>query len=505
MWLVGARRDDITGMDRTCIAVEAMPSYRPYGTITRLAEKHGVSRQTIYSIAAAAKGILSQSMEPGPHGPRPAPKAIWVDRDRLERSTVVLTRAGVSQRDIPLCMEGMLDTHLSPAWVNAELAKREEIAARVNRSWQPTVSETLSGDEIYSNGSPNLLVVGNDSLYIYALSRQATCDGETWACVLWDSPDSPQFASDAGIGLAAGAQQAQVKAHQLDWDHLLRPLWGQAARLEKQAYAALEAVEERAAQFEQAQTPRRLEKHLQAWEHLSREAEEKIARTDRFYQLAQQVDAQFALIDLESGRLRDPLAAAAALRTLGEQLGGWQGRIYNKLSSNLIHWADGLLAYHPVLQQALNPLIQRWGEPAIQALSRLWQIEADTKRRPLSLVQRQSQHILWEQSLDQALSLLDWEQLPQAWEALSQVLNRSWRGSMLAECVNSLLRPVLAGRKCSDQGCLELFRFLHNSHRFTRGKRAQRSPAELAGIQLPDDPLTLLGLAPKCQSNSPVL
>jgi transposase-like protein len=63
-----------------------MPSYRPHGTITRLAEKHGVSRQTIYKIAAAAEGILSRSMEPGPHGPRPQQeKAVWVNRDRLER------------------------------------------------------------------------------------------------------------------------------------------------------------------------------------------------------------------------------------------------------------------------------------------------------------------------------------------------------------------------------------------------------------------------------------
>ncbi len=68
---------------------------------------------------------------------------------------------------------------------------------------------------------------------------------------------------------------------------------------------------------------------------------------------------------------------------------------------------------------------------------------------------------------------------------------------MLAECVNSLLRPILDRRKATDQGCLELFRFLHNVRRFARGKRAGKSPAELVGLDVPDDPLTLLGLAPK--------
>lgn len=66
---------------------------------------------------------------------------------------------------------------------------------------------------------------------------------------------------------------------------------------------------------------------------------------------------------------------------------------------------------------------------------------------------------------------------------------------MLAECVNSLLRPILDGRKQTDQGCLELFRFLHNVRPFKRGKRAGKSPAQLANLDVPDDPLTLLGLA----------
>ncbi len=68
---------------------------------------------------------------------------------------------------------------------------------------------------------------------------------------------------------------------------------------------------------------------------------------------------------------------------------------------------------------------------------------------------------------------------------------------MLAECVNSLLRPILNGRKHTDQGCLELFRFLHNMRPFRRGKRANHSPAQLVGLDVPDDPLILLGLAPK--------
>ena len=289
--------------------------------------------------------------------------------------------------------------------------------------------------------------------------------------------------------------------HQLDWDHLLRPLWGQAARLERQAYAALAAVETRGIKFAQTHTAKRLEHHFNAWEKLEAEAAEKIAQQDGFFQIAHQVDAQFALIDLHSGQVRDPVIGAARLQALGEQLRQWKGRIYEKLASNLTHWATALFAYQPLLQQALAPLVERWGAPAIQALSRMWQIEADQKRHPMPLAQQQARQTIWEQSLAQADGLLELEQLMVAWGTLREVLGRAWRGSMLAECINSLLRPVLRNRKSTDQECLELFRFLHNVRPFARGKRAHHSPAEWVGLKVPADPLTLLGLAPKCQSN----
>ena len=494
---MGARRDNITGTERAQIAIQVLPPSRPHGLVTQLSQTYSVSRQTIYDIAATGKALLESQMQPGPHGPCPGIVNVLVDRNRLERSTLVLTEAGVSQRDIEVCLKEMLDTRLSPAWVNAKLSKLEAKAAVVNESWRPTVIETFSGDEIYSNGKPNLLVVGNDSLYIYALTRQPTCDGDTWGCILLDTPDCPLFSSDGGTGLAAGVREAGLKRQQLDWDHLLRPMWGQAARLESQACAVLEETEARVGMFDQAHTPRRLEQHFSVWQKLDVETSEKVRMYDSFSKIAQQVDQQFALIDLETGQLRDPALGASRLQGIGEQLAQWKGRIYEKLSSNLVNWAKALFSYQPLLEQALDPLIQQWGAPAIQALSRIWQIEADQKRNTLPVNQQSFRKNLWEQSLDQAVVLLGTEQLGKAWDALYKVLGRSWRGSMLAECINSLLRPVLSGRKSTDQECLELFRFLHNVRPFTRGKRHHHCPAELAGLPIPSDPLILLGLAPK--------
>jgi hypothetical protein len=497
---VGTRRDDITREQRKQIALEVLSPQRAWGTVTKLATQYSVSRETIYTLSAQGERALLAGLEPQPHGPQASAKMVAVSRDRVVRGVVMLTEVGVSQRDVAVCLAELLDTRVSVGWVNAELVHIERAAEKVNAQWQPPVTEMLAGDELYANGLPNLLVVGNDSLYIYALTRQARCDGETWACVLWDVPGAAHFASDGGVGLAKGARLAEVGSHQLDWDHLLRPLWGQVTRLEKQAYAALEAVEARAAQFDHATTPKRLAQHLTAWERLQSAATALITRYDAFAHIARQVDAQFALIDLASGQLRDPSAGAACLRDLGQQLQSWSGRIYAKLSSHLRNRADALFRYHSVLQQALAPFDVRWSPPAIQALCCLWQLEANAKRHPLTWSEQQRSHVLWAQALDAAVARLEPEQLGPAWEALSAVLNRAWRGSMLAECINSRLRPILRHRKHTDQGCLELFRFLHNVRPFQRGKRAHHSPAQLVGLDVPDDPFVLLGLAPKVSS-----
>lgn len=478
------------------ITIEVLSQGRAWGKVSELAQSYGVSRKTVYEIAAKGEQVLLHGLQPGRHGPALSEKLIRVDRNRLVRGSVVLTEVGVSQRDVTVCLSELLDSEPSSSWVNAALAQVERVAAAVNQAWQPQIEETLSGDEIYANGQPNLVLVGNDSLYLYVLSRQPSCDGDTWGCTLLDGPACRQFASDGGTGLAAGAKAAEIESHQLDWDHLLRPLWGQATRLEQQAYAALHQVEERAARFEQAKTEKRLQQHLTKWEQLSHQATEKMERFDAFYQMARQVDDWFGLIDRASGQLPDVTVGIGQLQAVGAQLQQWSGRIYQKLGTSLKNWAPQLFSYQPLLRQALEPLQSRYGDQAIAALSRMWQIEADQKRRPVSQLEQQQRHTQWADSLDQAWTLLG-DQLWPAWDELCLVLGRSWRGSMLAECLNSLLRPLLDRRKQTDQGCLELFRLLHNVRPFKRGKRADLSPAQLVGLEVPDDPLLLLGLKPK--------
>ncbi len=99
---VGTRRDDITSSQRAQIAVDVLSAHRLWGTVSQLAGRYNISRQTVYEIASAGEQVLVTGLEPGPHGPAPAEKTVRIDRNRLVRGTVKLTQVGVSQRNVSL-------------------------------------------------------------------------------------------------------------------------------------------------------------------------------------------------------------------------------------------------------------------------------------------------------------------------------------------------------------------------------------------------------------------
>ena len=411
---------------------------------------------------------------------------------------MVLDSSGVSLRDSQFCLEQMLGVQPSLGWLSQPLDVLALRAAHQNASWTPSIGEGLAGDEIFSQGHPNLLVVGNESLYVYALTRQAHRDGETWACVLMDSPSTEHFARDGGTGLSAGTALTQTP-DQLDWWHLLHALWQIDSSLERKAYGALGHLFERESQFGQSHTPKRLQQHLNQWEKLAVQVRDRLKAYDDYHRLALEVHHLFEMIDMSTGRLVAPEERRLRLRTLGEQIHALGGRACQSLGKTLMGQAEVLVAYLPRVAEALQPLQQQWGHEAIAHLCCLWQVEERLRRGHVTWQERQQLEHLWNECLDQAAESLG-EPLFQAWEALVAVLGRNWRSCSAAECVNSLLRKQFNAHRHTDQKRLELIRFVHNTHTFQREKRQGSSPAQLVGIQLPQDPFTLLGLQPKQQT-----
>lgn len=490
---MSCRRDDITGEVRAQIALQCLASQgRRDGIRQELAAKHKLSRQSISRIERQARTALAEILEPKAHGPVGKVRRVIVTPDHVERSVLALAGSAVPERGIQACLEQILGCRPSLGSINAMLRKLGQRAAEVNASWQPAINEGLAADEIFCQGIPHLLVVGSESLYIYALTKQDMRDGETWACVLWDTPATGQLARDGGTGLQAGAGLTD-KPDQLDWWHVLHDVWCINASQERRAYGVLHELFAREMLFSKAHTTKRLTQHLMCWEKLSQQANEAMQAYDRYHNLARAVDDLFGMINLATGEIVDTPTALERMKVLGKQIHDLGGRACSTLGTTLKAQAPYLFAYLPRLRNALIPIQAHWGREAVAGLCRIWQVEEQWRRRQLCSADRQQLNAIWQTAFEATARLLG-DDLFEAWEDVQAVLGLNWRGSNAAECVNSLLRPSFNAHRSTSQNALDLRRFLHNTHTFARGKRAGHSPAQLVGIELPPDPLILLGL-----------
>lgn len=78
--------------------------------------------------------------------------------------------------------------------------------------------------------------------------------------------------------------------------------------------------------------------------------------------------------------------------------------------------------------------MNHYGSEAIAALCRIWQCEADEKRRRLSLPEKEKRQQIWQQALDTAYLYLGDNLFGSPWEAVTTLLSHPWCGSMLVEC-----------------------------------------------------------------------
>ena len=138
-------------------------------------------------------------------------------------------------------------------------------------------------------------------------------------------------------------------------------------------------------------------------------------------------------------------------------------------------------------------MIAELGEQGVRLLCREWQLERGLDRGRGQEREGRAKAYL----RAHLISLLYWtDGYTEARKRLSGLLGSVLRGSSLVECVNSWLRPYAELRKSLGQAFFDLFTFYRNSHIFARGKRAGRSPFQLAGIRTPQGNWT--GLARLC-------
>ena len=518
--LPGWKRTDIGLAERLFIgAVLNIPQeQRPWGIVSWLADVLGTSRPTLYAIGEWAKvGLFSPpslpkitSKDSTVYSSTDSKKAILVTPNRMKRMALALVLpGGVSGRSAEICLQTAFDEGRSPAFLSAlvhEAGQRAgEILAKVNHAVMGAISQAR--DEIFVGRDPILLMVDPRSLVITGLYAAADRDAETWGCVLLFTQDRgvqiKNLAEDGCIPYGKSCKLAKLYAAiQKDVWHCLTDVRKVIHDIEREAYRKLEEAE-------------KLEKQLRKqWEEAV--FTKWVEHNQQFEDLLAQIKAltfwlgclwdAVELVDWRNGEIRN---RAINQWLADETLKGIKQLSHpriKKLAERLENQLPEMLTFLDEIAQPLTDWqaqVQKHFQDDSctncfqRSVARLWRLE-----HALRNGHKQFRKTTLEAGQWLAAWIEDDPQLKPLAEKLIDILERTVRTSSAAETINSVLRPYLDRRReCTDlvsrQLFLNLFALWFNMHKFDRGPRIDKSPYELAGIDLgTNDWLTLLGYPP---------
>lgn len=490
----------ITAEDRAQIGFLAILQQGTYGFVTNLARDLDTSRKFIYTLANRVRTAAEEALVPQSPGPAPRRHAIIVDRCRLDRAIVTLGLvAHASQRAIADCLGEIYEVEPSLGYINGVLSLASKAAADFNEKLRLVVKEAeVEADELFALHKAHLVAVDHPSLLILALHQVQRCNVEAWQQELVKLSEKGvelrRLGSDGGQALGKAIVQLPEVKHQLDLWHAFRHV-GQAKRnLEQAAYKAM------GKEWELEKKAKGMDpKHAMGGEvwRLYREAkveaEKRIEKYEQLHILNGWVGEALAVVEQLSGRIRNRQKCLAELKAVTELMREMKVDVVRKLADYLDKAGPSLLEYAEKLGAEMKVLSEELGEEGVRRLCREWQMRREMKR-----VRRPDEKTRCRLSYERAhlLALLHWRNdYKYAHARVVGVVEGIMRGSSLAECVNSWLRPYADLMKGLKEQLLPLFILYRNSRVFERGKRAGHSPFELAGIETPEgDWLDWLGI-----------
>jgi len=514
----GWKRRDLGLSDRLFIgAVVNLPKdRRRWGMINWLGDVFQVSRPTLYTIAERAKysllrvPSLSRVVIPSTEA-SDNKKTIAITSNRMKRTILSLELpGGVSGRAAEICLQTAFDKGRSPAFQSGlahEAGKQAgEILKRVNHSVMGEVVQAR--DEIFVEREPILLMVEPHSLVITGLYATDDRDAETWACVLLFTQDRrviiKSLAEDGCIPYAASCKIAKVDAAiQKDVWHPIEDIRKVIHDLEREAYQTLKVTEKLEKQLCKLWDDAVFIKWVKPYEQL----ENLLSQIDQLNFWYGCFWDAVELVDWRNGEIRH----RAINQWLAEEtLKGIKQLPHPRIQK----LAEGLEKQLPEMLTFLDGILEPLSDWQAQAeqhfqdhasvaffqasVARFWRLEhAVRHNRHKNFREAASEAQLW-----LAAWIEDDPKLKNMAEQLLNILERVVRTSCAAETINSVLRPYLNRRRestdlISRQLFLNLFALWFNMHKFERGSRKDKSPYEIAGIDLgTDDWLTLLGYPP---------
>ena len=455
--------------------------------ISRLADKHQVSRKFVYQQGDKAQQALDESFAPS-QGDDDVLFHLPVTKNWLYQLILGLVLiCHSSYRGVVELFHDLFEVSISVGTVHNRLEAAAVKAAEINQAQDLSGIEVGLLDEIFQSDQPVLVGVDAASTYCYLLKVVEHRDEDTWGCHLLDAIDQgfdPDYTiADGGSGLRAGqkAVMPETPCHG-DVFHIQQQFEQVANGLARQAQGAVTQSMKVEQQIARAKlTGGRTQKLTIRQIHANQRKAELIAR-------AQDVKTLFQWFSHDVLALAGPSLAIRQelfdfIVTELQQREGKQYPTIRKLRKALHNQRDQLLAFSGVLDQKLAEIAQRFELP-FQAV------------RDVCLLHRKhkTSNVYWERwnHLHRLLS----GKFYSVMEAVSVALNQTPRASSLVENLNSRLRNYFFLRRSLGDSYLNLLQFFLNRRCFIRSRVSERvgkSPTELLTGQPHQHWLELLG------------
>ena len=512
----GARRPDITVAMRLLIgSVVQLGDSRPWGSISWLADVFQTSRQTVYAVGQSV-GVLQVASDTGVAAPR-------TDRHGVSRHALTLLVAGCMRlRATQHCLAVLLGHHRTVGWLSGLVDEAGTRAGKVLEmtDWSGCRRLVVARDELYFSEMAFFLTVDTRSLSIVSQHVEDSACAANWGVSL--ALDHQRtggkivgIAEDAATYFPASIAAAADLLGE-PWDPIVqKDVWhfshhagGVVAKADRIALAKLAAAEKIAHEVSPGCWRLANVRYDGKAEHAA--AGLSIDHADVIRTAAGLLGPALAIVDQRTNAIMDRQTAVWYLKRIEEYMDQQGGPRGAELAGALRRQAANLLSFHMTLSEEIEPwrrlAMAHFGDVAVtdyfeRQVARVWRMTRDQtngrKSRTATAVAKGHLAALCHNDPAAADLAAD----------LNEILEGVVRTSSAVECVNSILRGYLWGRrhfKCrrTAQNWLNLLVLWHNMRTFQRGKRVSASPFELAGVVVrgPDgqpttDWLTALGYA----------
>jgi hypothetical protein len=473
-------------------------SCQAHGAITLLANDFSISRKSVYKARDAVLNAINEltSEQTEPHDI----VYVGVNKLQIRRAIVALSITSANsiraiQEQIPIIYPGC---RVSFGYIQGVIVEAQQQAARFNKTVQLASIQTIAVDEMFSQGWAVLAGIDLDSGFLFSLSVEPSCDGDTWARVLLEAAEQgmkpAHVVKDGAKGIAKGVEMPFSGIEQRDDAFHAVYLAGKSRlKLERKAYRAIE--NEACAQKKYSKTPpEKKRSRAKSLDWAKKKCSDAIERYTLAEQAVYKIRMAFCSVNLKTGELVTVEMAKALFTSSIALLRETTYRDCISVALYLENRIKGLTLATSKTHESLVALQENYSHDAISLTCRL--IERKRKLKKMSQWKRRQvvkemagAHYLLRNELNDV-------GVGDIIDKVEQLLHTRHMASSAIEGFNATLRAYLYVRKGVNQGFLDLFQAWHNLRPRRWGRHQGTSAYDVLTGKDTTDWLTLLGFPP---------